>query len=950
MRTKRCNYSPKILLPIFAVFAIFLTGCFSPWAGSDGSITINFGGQKASVRYAINPSDLDTMEFEIILDGPGGTITKEVKESGPVTIQVTPGNWNVRVRAIGDRPEGYNASEELVYNGTTTTFEGDFSERMLRALGIASPVKVKAGAATTVELEMLAATEVSSWKELQFAILKAEEEKEEYIVVSKGFYQTGGMCTVVQDNKNITLIADEAVEIKRELNASSSDSRLFIVEGALTMGTPGMKGHITIDGTTDHAEEVGSIIKVEGGRLVINDGVTLANNNKNIEYNISNLSSSGGGVNVASGTFIMNGGKICDNSVGNGGGVYIDDGTFNMNGGTISGNITGIEGNGGGVYVSSGAAFIMSGGDISGNTADNSGGGVYINSDASFTMSGGNIHGNTADNSGGGVYVENCEIELSGGNIGPNNTASNGGGVYIIDYSDFPSAMLTMSGGSIVNNTAKSREGGDDGFGGGVYANNCVIKFYSGAISGNIAVNGGGVFLYGIANFDGSRDMVKNNSLNNFNALSLYASLITAQSSIWTNGVYGTIIVEGKSVEAGSFTGYQKGDSVTITANPNPGYAFVKWVSDDSVDIGDYYLISNEQEYTYTFSSYEDITLYAVFDYDGTNTNAFRNITNVDDLKKIGNDSDWPLDGNYALMKDFPYYDFPYGWWDDFSPIGDYDNPFIGTFDGRGFGIDMILNINSSLPQELYAGLFSVIGEDGKVKNLSLYGSANIFSSSGNTIYAGAVAGMNSGTIINITSNVKVSASGFVSDAYSGGIAGANKGKISNCSVTGMAELDVATTSSSGAFYAGGIVGDLTSGTVSFCQTYGKVSASTSNIARPYAGGIAGIQQDGFIRNCVAMNGINDPSNNAIEAEVCGYIYGNSTGGERSNNNYYWKATVDDGSINTDGGSEATIANISSPNWWGDNLDLIIINDKDANENEPWVWYEGENRPVLWFY
>jgi hypothetical protein len=47
----------------------------------------------------------------------------------------------------------------------------------------------------------------------------------------------------------------------------------------------------------------------------------------------------------------------------------------------------------------------MSGGIISGNTANFDGGGVHV-STGTFTMSGGTISGNTADRWGGGVYVD----------------------------------------------------------------------------------------------------------------------------------------------------------------------------------------------------------------------------------------------------------------------------------------------------------------------------------------------------------------------------------------------------------------------------------------------------------------------------------------------------------------------------------------------------------------
>jgi hypothetical protein len=87
-------------------------------------------------------------------------------------------------------------------------------------------------------------------------------------------------------------------------------------------------------------------------------------------------------------------------------GVQVEGGgTFIMSGGEIRGNS---DYSGGGVYVAKGGTFIMSGGEIWGNDAD-SGGGVYVQAGVdggTFTMSGGEIRGNHAANLGGGVFVQ----------------------------------------------------------------------------------------------------------------------------------------------------------------------------------------------------------------------------------------------------------------------------------------------------------------------------------------------------------------------------------------------------------------------------------------------------------------------------------------------------------------------------------------------------------------
>jgi hypothetical protein len=108
------------------------------------------------------------------------------------------------------------------------------------------------------------------------------------------------------------------------------------------------------------------------------------------------LGNTGGGVYVSGGTFTMSGGTISGNSANYGGGVYADGGTFTMSGGTINGNTA--TNYGGGVYMD-GGTFTMSGGTISGNTATNYGGGVYVGSGGTFTkQSGGVIYGSDGRN------------------------------------------------------------------------------------------------------------------------------------------------------------------------------------------------------------------------------------------------------------------------------------------------------------------------------------------------------------------------------------------------------------------------------------------------------------------------------------------------------------------------------------------------------------------------
>ena len=83
-------------------------------------------------------------------------------------------------------------------------------------------------------------------------------------------------------------------------------------------------------------------------------------------------------------------------------------GTFIMNGGTICNNHSGVK-----LY----GTLIMNGGSISNNTGTNFGGGVWVDCNGNFTMNGGEISGNTAELYGGGVYVEYSTAQHKSGTL-----------------------------------------------------------------------------------------------------------------------------------------------------------------------------------------------------------------------------------------------------------------------------------------------------------------------------------------------------------------------------------------------------------------------------------------------------------------------------------------------------------------------------------------------------
>jgi len=176
-----------------------------------------------------------------------------------------------------------------------------------------------------------------------------------------------------------------------------------------------------------------------------------------------------------------------------------------------------------------------------------------------------------------------------------------------------------------------------------------------------------------------------------------------------------------------------------------------------------------------------------------------------------------------------------------FTPIGDKDNPFTGTFDGKGFTIS---GLNISVPEvneNAYAGLFRwTVGAE--IKNLkiddSVISAATSLTGEAHTssvAYAGAVVGYAHSTTIKDCYSAATVTSQHPLSAYAGGIIGFAVGsEMENCGNTGKV-------SATGAIaYAGGIAG-LAAGhrydsTIKGCYNHGAVTATGAGVA----GGIAG--------------------------------------------------------------------------------------------------------------
>ena len=206
-----------------------------------------------------------------------------------------------------------------------------------------------------------------------------------------------------------------------------------------------------------------------GGGVCVDSGVFTLTGTGSINHNSAY---NGGGVLLrnASSRFVMTGGEICDNTAQNpanlswgiGGGLYNNGGTVQITAGTIKNNVAVY---GGGVYTSGGKFSVSGTGNapvlIQDNTASNQGGGIYTN--GQMTLSNVKISGNKTTNS------RTDDV-----------TRGAGGGIYQGD------GTTSFGDGTVITENNAVR-------GGGVYQVGGTLNMLGGEIIGNTAQLGGGV-------------------------------------------------------------------------------------------------------------------------------------------------------------------------------------------------------------------------------------------------------------------------------------------------------------------------------------------------------------------------------------------------------------------------------------------------------------------------
>ena len=280
-----------------------------------------------------------------------------------------------------------------------------------------------------------------------------------------------------------------------ELTIANNGSLTISGNGAdlLTIDGNNLSRVVRIEGATVTIAGVkitnGKIIGNGDGAGVFNNFGTLTINQSVITGNtgaLGQFSGSGGGV-YNRGTMFINNSIISNNTaVSQGGGISNDSGASGMtsvitiNNTFISDNLT--NGLGAGLYNHFDCTMNVTNSAVFENAASG-GGGVFSN--GTLNLTGVFVSNNTATQSGGGIGGGGrALLTLNDATISKNSAMAMGGGIAATGGTN---GRLNMNGSTVLSNTAS-------GDGGGIYAFRYLVTTTLSTISGNGAINGGGIY------------------------------------------------------------------------------------------------------------------------------------------------------------------------------------------------------------------------------------------------------------------------------------------------------------------------------------------------------------------------------------------------------------------------------------------------------------------------
>ena len=240
------------------------------------------------------------------------------------------------------------------------------------------------------------------------------------------------------------------------------------------------------------------------------------------------------------------------------------------------------------------------------------------------------------------------------------------------------------------------------------------------------------------------------------------------------------------------------------------------------------------------------------------------------------------------------------------TPIGNYDNQYTGTFDGNGKTISG-LYFNDGNTR--YVGLFGYVGSGGNVSNVGI-----VDSYFNGKYHVGGVCGNNEGgTIQNCYNTGAVSGSKYV-----GGVCGFNEGgTIENCYNTGAVN---------GSSYFGGVCGWNSRGTIENCYNTGAVEGSAN------VGGVCGYNLSGTIKNCYNTGGV---SGSYGIGGVCGYNEGGTI-----TNCYFDNDKYSGDAVSSSGGIIENVEGKTSEDFAEGEI-CYLLNNGTTDGSQ--VWYQTIN-------
>ena len=176
------------------------------------------------------------------------------------------------------------------------------------------------------------------------------------------------------------------------------------------------------------------------------------------------------------------------------------------------------------------------------------------------------------------------------------------------------------------------------------------------------------------------------------------------------------------------------------------------------------------------------------------------------------------------------------------TPIGNYNNEYTGTFDGQGYTVSGLYFKDTSKEE---VGLFGHLGSGGKISNVGVLDSYFEFRMMG-----GGICGHNYGEINNCTNGGTVIGNSTGSGA--GGVCGMNYGTVKDCKNTGSVSGTVTG--------IGGVCGAFYSGSIENCLNEGTVSGTGNTTSNSSYGGVCGQAKGGVIKlssNTASIRGYN---------------------------------------------------------------------------------------------